>query len=249
VRDEPRGVLADYWTLEEGLALIRSIQTDTRKFGYHLTLGGSVLNAGSSKKDIDLYFLPMDGHHESKPGDLLGWLVKMWGEYESIGNEYPNAPAPEGHPGYPGMDDPRPYNPTAPYPGTAQFRTREVDGQWRLERQDANGNWMIERFVANPTLAEPNATAGTWLGIERTERPQFRDYIQTLAADPHINPLTEEREREQRRIMGRQWAPYYPQLNEKPGNMKPKPKLKESCYLYKVKFGYSGLRIDAFILR
>jgi hypothetical protein len=75
------------WTLDDGLQLVRAIQHDTRKYGYHLALGGGVLNNGRSEKDIDLYFLPMDNGErgpKKDPDGLVGWLAKLWGKPTSI---------------------------------------------------------------------------------------------------------------------------------------------------------------------
>lgn len=69
------------WDLEDGLKLVRAIQPEAKKFGYHVALGGSVLNDGLSEKDIDLYFLPFENEKVAK-GDqegLLDWLEKIWG--------------------------------------------------------------------------------------------------------------------------------------------------------------------------
>lgn len=73
-------VLEEYWTLKEGLELIRALQGDCRPFGYHLCLGGGVLNKGESKKDIDLFFLPLDNGKECEAQKLLAWLQSLWGE-------------------------------------------------------------------------------------------------------------------------------------------------------------------------
>ena len=84
--------LPTVWTLEDGLDIIRAIQPDTRKFGYHVCLGGGVLNKGSSHKDLDLYFLPMGGP-KSNPGGLVKWLESMWSTSTEIGNgDYPAEP-------------------------------------------------------------------------------------------------------------------------------------------------------------
>ncbi len=45
------------WTLEEALILVRALQPTAWQYGYHLCLGGGVLNKGVSSKDLDLYFL------------------------------------------------------------------------------------------------------------------------------------------------------------------------------------------------
>lgn len=88
----------DYWTMEEALRLIRAIQPETRKFGYHLSLGGGVLNKGESKKDLDLYFLPLDREDVKvdSPG-LLKWLQSVWGEGKRFGGKVKVDP--EGVPG------------------------------------------------------------------------------------------------------------------------------------------------------
>ena len=77
--------LSNKWTLEEALPLIRGLQPETRRFGYHLCLGGGVLNRGSSEKDLDLYFLSMGGK-PPKPEELIGWLEGLWGRSEPIGS-------------------------------------------------------------------------------------------------------------------------------------------------------------------
>jgi hypothetical protein len=78
------------WTLNDGLQLVRGLQATAKEFGYHLTLGGSVLNRGESTKDIDLYFLPYEGSQRppAQPDALIQWLTKMWGQPTPIGAEY-----------------------------------------------------------------------------------------------------------------------------------------------------------------
>lgn len=81
-------LVLDYWTLDEALALIRPIQEDTRKFGFHLSLGGGVLNKGYSKKDLDLYFLPYENTRGSQDAQgLITWLDGMWGKGQSMRSE------------------------------------------------------------------------------------------------------------------------------------------------------------------
>ena len=45
------------WTLLEALKIVRMLQPVIRPMGYHITLGGGVLNKGISKKDLDLFIL------------------------------------------------------------------------------------------------------------------------------------------------------------------------------------------------
>ena len=48
------------WTFNNALPYISELQPRVKKCGYHLCLGGGVLNKGKSNKDLDLYFLPLD---------------------------------------------------------------------------------------------------------------------------------------------------------------------------------------------
>lgn len=66
------------WTLPQALNLIRETQTAAKGFGYHICLGGSVLNAGQSKKDLDLYFLPLLSE-SLDPKSLIQSLEIGWG--------------------------------------------------------------------------------------------------------------------------------------------------------------------------
>ena|SRR3990167_4283139 len=81
------------WKIEEGLKLIRALQGRVKEFGYHIALGGGVLNNGMSDKDLDLYFLPFNNPNVAKENTqgLLDWLSKLWGEPKQIG-EYPDQP-------------------------------------------------------------------------------------------------------------------------------------------------------------
>lgn len=72
------------WTLDEARALIAQLQTKSRHYGYHLCLGGGVLNTGVSAKDLDLYFLPLDDDIEPQPIALLDWMQEELGDSESI---------------------------------------------------------------------------------------------------------------------------------------------------------------------
>lgn len=50
------------WTLDQALDLIRDLQPLVRELNYHITLGGGVLNTGESEKDLDLFFIPLNGY-------------------------------------------------------------------------------------------------------------------------------------------------------------------------------------------
>lgn len=79
------------WYLDEAVSIVKVLQPAVKVFGYHVAIGGSVVNNGSSEKDIDLYFLPMGGLDEkdaTKPIDLLTWLESVWGTSKRIGKDY-----------------------------------------------------------------------------------------------------------------------------------------------------------------
>ena len=75
------------WTLDEGLEIVRDLQDMTREYDYHLTIGGGVVNKGSSLKDLDLYFLPLCNGNTPDPKGLLRELERQWGASEPIGGE------------------------------------------------------------------------------------------------------------------------------------------------------------------
>jgi len=73
------------WTLDGGLTLVRLLQPLTRDYGYHLTIGGGVINCGFSRKDLDLFFLPLDNDVDvPRPDALLQGLVPSLGPYEHL---------------------------------------------------------------------------------------------------------------------------------------------------------------------
>lgn len=86
------------WSFEEAFMAIIALQGGTRDFGYHLALGGGVLNNGFSNKDLDLYFLPLNGLPQDTDG-LVTWLEEHFGYAEPIGlsnTEYnPDTPSVE----------------------------------------------------------------------------------------------------------------------------------------------------------
>ena len=82
------------WTLEGAKQYISWFQKAARINGYHLCLGGSVLNTGSSDKDLDLYFLPLGNHTPTNPTKLVSFLEVAYGKLEPIGNNYPGTELP-----------------------------------------------------------------------------------------------------------------------------------------------------------
>lgn len=73
------------WLLADARALVSELQLATRHYGYHLALGGGVLNKGQSDKDLDLYFLPLDDMKEPRNTEgLLCFLEDHLGYSEPI---------------------------------------------------------------------------------------------------------------------------------------------------------------------
>lgn len=82
-------VVESGWNLNQGLELVRALQPKIKEFGYHVTLGGGVLNNGKSKKDIDLYFIPLVGKKFPIPDSdkLIAWFTGLWGDGVKLGDK------------------------------------------------------------------------------------------------------------------------------------------------------------------
>lgn len=86
-------VVSATWTLEQALPLVRALQPQTRQFGFHLCLGGGVLNAGASDKDLDLYFLTLDNQQQPADVDkLVAWLEGVFGKSDNLFGDYKGDP-------------------------------------------------------------------------------------------------------------------------------------------------------------
>lgn len=82
------------WTLEDALLLIHELQPLLWKLHHHVALGGGVLNAGTSHKDLDLYILPFgDSETASFKADVDALLMSFmeWeapiGDSETYGQQ------------------------------------------------------------------------------------------------------------------------------------------------------------------
>ena len=67
------------WGLDNSLTLIRKVQPEIHKLGYHACLAGSVLNKGMSDKDLDLVFVPLTNKEKPELGGLCIWFDNNWG--------------------------------------------------------------------------------------------------------------------------------------------------------------------------
>jgi len=149
------------WYIDEGIMTLRAIQPVAKKFGYHVTIGGGVVNKGMSNKDLDLWFLPLNGlnYREDNGGDpttLLEVLEKMWGKSHKI--DYPgDEPVPD-------RLLPDPLNNNAPLADNQQMMAgrwlgmqdvivRGPDGGLRVERR-------VERQLVVPAVVEFRANVG-----------------------------------------------------------------------------------------
>lgn len=140
------------WTLDDGLKLVRSIQPQVRKFGYHATLGGSVLNVGKSYKDLDIYFQPCAGV-DNQGEELVKWLTSIWGEPSTLKKDYEP----------PQMDDGS-YLSSSPArirlkdPFVAKKTTLKDVYQWSLKF--LRGQDRIDAFIVYSPNAHRNERAG-----------------------------------------------------------------------------------------
>ncbi len=190
------------WTLDDGLKLVRGLQPNAKRYGYHMTLGGSVLNLGISSKDIDLYFLPFNNSKVAKedPYALIEWLARMWGNYENIGANYgrDRDPQPEdlfntglGTPTIEGM-------PTVPHTLTTRRMTSVAAGQpsvveyatnsaptpayppplasYYLNSITRESDALIEQAIFDPIPAPPNRMDGCYKYMLKFNR-QGKDRI------------------------------------------------------------------------
>jgi hypothetical protein len=71
------------WTLAEALYLIKDIQSALKPLGYHVVLGGGVLNRGWSQKDLDLYFIPLTNDKQPDLAPLVNHLLTIFRQSDS----------------------------------------------------------------------------------------------------------------------------------------------------------------------
>lgn len=72
------------WKLADAQALIGAMQAKASKFGYTVTLGGSVLTKGESKNDLDLFLVPNQFTGSQYPVDMLMWLAAKFGAGKTV---------------------------------------------------------------------------------------------------------------------------------------------------------------------
>lgn len=136
------------WQLNEALELIRALQPGTRKYGYHLCLGGSVLNKGMSKKDLDLYFLSLDNSAKPNPVGLRIWLKELWGEGEPLAGVRLNQ---DNDPAY-SIDEHSPY----------EDKLKYNYGGLRIDVFIMGGEREGDSGMVAPAMGVPQPIVGEW---------------------------------------------------------------------------------------
>lgn len=66
----------EMWNRDQAFEIINKIQVQCSWYNFHCLLGGSVLNYGTSLKDLDLYFLPLNNEEEKRYESLIEILSK-----------------------------------------------------------------------------------------------------------------------------------------------------------------------------
>lgn len=72
------------WAFKDAKDLVGAMRSKVNQFGYEITLGGGVLVNGSSKNDLDLFFVPKADGQAQLPVDLLMWLASKLGAGKTI---------------------------------------------------------------------------------------------------------------------------------------------------------------------
>lgn len=85
------------WDLESALKFIQKIQPSAKVVGFHVCLGGGVLNKGESNNDLDLYFLPLEdesNHPDDKrrtdPVNIMEIMNRVTGNTGTYQEDYDN---------------------------------------------------------------------------------------------------------------------------------------------------------------
>lgn len=78
------------WTLDQALTLIRQLQPTAFEAGYHLNLGGGVLNHGKSNNDLDILAMPGSFEIETNIKKLVDTLTLSCGfTLDEVKTTYP----------------------------------------------------------------------------------------------------------------------------------------------------------------
>lgn len=73
------------WTQQEAIELLKRLEPDLAKVGFHCALGGSVLYRGTSEKDLDVIIYPHTYKKQSPPNNSIAEVVlKLFFQAEKI---------------------------------------------------------------------------------------------------------------------------------------------------------------------
>lgn len=223
--------MENVWTLEDGLRLIRILQPKAKEYGYHIALGGGVLNKGESKKDLDLYFLTLDNGKKTPACDnLVAWLEEMWGNGKDIDNYAKEDKVEDWFEEPPGRNDWWGADNVVPEPRRFDDIRRNEDPFWRNQR-------------LNPPLQNnvEQALNDAFRRADEAAQPGLRNHLDFQGEHPWVEAID-------RAIGGK----IYKEVSEKLDKIEDVvSKKSDSPYKKKLKFyrgGADGDRIDVFIL-
>lgn len=221
---------APFWTLEEALKLIRALQPDTRTFGYHLCMGGGVMNKGMSEKDLDLFFLPMcGGGYIPEPKAALVWLTQLWGDPEQIGRE-----------DYDEQAAPRRFQIRNDTIQRLTLRQGTIV-EWAIPGEDAIARFHVHVHGLYEFTPENEGEVRLIARLDGAFREPTEGLRRTIATNQGGTWQLTTMAANTTNTLG--WA-----TEEIPQGLAQTKAKKSSPYWGKYKFNYSGLRIDVFII-
>lgn len=81
------------WTINDAVDMVKELRPLIKDLGYFVTIGGGVLERGSSQNDLDLFLLPLRSDKiEKNPAGVVELLQKLWGYYRNLRVDYEEAP-------------------------------------------------------------------------------------------------------------------------------------------------------------
>lgn len=71
------------WTLATAQQLVKELHQPIWDLHYHILIGGGVAREGHSDKDLDLWFIPLNGF-ESEPRSITQFLYSIFGHLSAL---------------------------------------------------------------------------------------------------------------------------------------------------------------------
>lgn len=231
--------MLETWNLDDAIKLIGAIHGDVVRCGYFVTLGGGVLVKGKSDRDLDLYFLPIEGKYvRADQESLIELLTKLWGSFDKISFDSMGREA----------RGPR----TAKEEREAQvYEARGMVPPWQMDQEP---NVMARRLGQAVPQAQPYRR-GQVRGAAPVPPDQVANIIQEQINEPPVadeyNPGDDENQREYQEQIRRQADELWREMNRpvQPGSVRTSVGRGESNYFrYRLKFNREDGRIDAYIV-